>query len=122
MDYLFNTDTQVLIKQMKKLSPKLSNKSPKYRIEFAANVLRSGLYDSITNHDFVDQGVSGRDFDACFEMNDGNLVVHGIMGMAIKDELLEFGVRGMGEKVWDSWMATYAEIEAERTQQTCLFA
>lgn len=103
-----------VIKELKSLKPKLTSKNPKYRIQFAIKILVNGLYDRMMSHELFDYGLSGRDFDACFEMNDGSEVVHGIVSEALHSKQLEFAVRELGPKVWDSWHQTYQDLNKQQ--------
>lgn len=93
------------IERLKYLSKKIGNKSPDGRIEFASLIYKYNLHQEVSSHQLHDIGIKDRDMDACFEMNDGGFVVHGIMKQAIKDEGMEAAIRSDG--VWDSWMQTY---------------
>ena len=93
------------IERLKYLSKKIGNKSPEGRIEFASLIYKYNLHKEVSRHQLHDIGIKDRDMDACFEMNDGAVVVYGIMKQAIKDEGMETAIRSDG--VWDSWMETY---------------
>jgi len=106
----FDSVTRGAIVQLKKLKPKLEAASPEARIEFVSTVFEFDLYHEIISHQLIERyGLSGRDYYDCFEMNDGEFVVHGLMAKAISNPVMEANIRATGERVWDNWMATYHE-------------
>jgi hypothetical protein len=108
-------NTRGAIAYLKHLLPRLAEASPEARIEFACTVFEYGLYHAIINHDYVERGVSGRDFDTCFEMGDGDTVVHGIMRKAIYESAaIRAGIESMGEAVWPAWEKVFVEQEQKQ--------
>lgn len=110
----YDLQTKQAINKLKRLKPKLDSKIPASRIEFATTVFKFDLYDEIRSYDLYDDfGLSDRDLDTCFEMNDGDIVVHGIMKTAIANPIMEGCIRATGSSVWDSWLKTYKTHETQ---------
>lgn len=110
----FDNKTHQAIKKLNLLKAKLDSKSPNSRIEFATIVFQFDLYDEIISHDLFDYGLGGRDFYTCFEMGDGDAVVHGVMSAALKNDTLRFAISATGKSVWDSWYRTYESAEKQK--------
>ncbi|MBB3048899.1 hypothetical protein FHR99_003173 [Litorivivens lipolytica] len=107
--------TRGAIAYLKLLVPRLGESSPEARIEFASTVFEYGLYKAVINHDYYERGISGRDFDTCFEMGDGDVVVHAIMRKAMYDSpAIRAGIESMGKDVWPAWQKVFHQQEERR--------
>jgi len=110
-----NIDNALL--KLKSLKPKLVS-SQAARIEFASIVLRSDLFESVQQHEYLEShGVSGRTFDDCFEMNDGDEVVSALMKAASADCHLRAGIRLLGTEVWNAWSETAERCKSQGQQE-----
>ena len=96
-------------------------KGLKARIDYMLMTLRHGLLKHRGSDQLYALGISERHQDTCFEMCDGDLVVHGIMTVAIKDTKLESSIRAEGGDMWDRWLATYRKLRAGIPEQSDLF-
>ena len=108
-------DSKVIegIEKLVSLKELIDGDSCSFRVEFANIVYRFNLYKDIESFALYDMyGVSPRDLDACFEMGDGSLVVHGFVSSALKDNvLIDNFILSHGIKVWEHWLNTYIDIE-----------
>lgn len=117
-----NEEKLQAIQKLKLLKRNLDSQSAKSRIEFAVTVFQSDLYQSVISHDLFDHGVSGRDFDTCFEMGDGDVVVHGIMREALANDTLRLAIVSTGNGVWGSWLKRYESIEKQQDMFSSAFS
>jgi hypothetical protein len=112
MNSYYDSSQMEAISKLKKLKSKLGQKNPKHRIDFALTVFKAGLYQDLIAYDLYDKyGLGGRDLDTCFEMNDGEVVVHGIMTVAQEDLDMERNIKKTGS--WNSWMETFSKQEKQ---------
>lgn len=112
MNSYYDFSQMEAIAKLKKLKSKLAQKGPKHRIDFAQTVFKAGLYRDLIEYNLYDTyGLGERDFDTCFEMNDGAVVVHGVMKAAQSDADLERNIKETGS--WDSWMETFSKQEKQ---------
>jgi len=111
-----------ILERLKHLKFKLANKCPDYRIEFACLVHKHNYYKKIISHELLNNhGLSGRDLDTCFEMSDGDIVVHGILKQAYGDNILMDRLKtDLGGECMKQWEATYRLREVMETAQTTL--
>lgn len=108
----FDSETLQVIKQLQELKPQLDSASPKPRIEFAILVFKFDLYREFISYEIYDEfGLGERDFDTCFEMNDGDVVVHGVMVEALQHDGMRRIISALGAAIWDAWMVTYTKTE-----------
>lgn len=115
----FDSETLQAIKKLNSLKLKLDSKSCDSRIEFATLVFQFHLYEEIISHDLFDYGLSGRDFDTCFEMGDGGAVVHGLIKAALEKDSLRWAICAAGEGVWDHLYKTYLEHDQQQDMFSC---
>lgn len=113
----YNNKTIQTIKILQKLKKQLAGKNPGPRIKFASLVLSTGLYKELGSDDLYKHDIGERDFDTCFEMNDANLVVHGIIKQAIKSPSLKENIEGMGAAIWPAWFEAYQKVESKISTQ-----
>jgi hypothetical protein len=109
-----------IISTLKKLKGKLGNVSPNGRIQFLTTIVRHGLYLDVSRHLLHDDGISERDLDTCFEMNDSNAVIHGVVTIALKDPELKAQISELGELTWERWLDVYGKMECENNQISLL--
>lgn len=87
----------------------------KLRVAFATLVYESALYNRLTRYElFDDHGIGQRCLDSCFEMGDGDEVVHAIMSNAKKNFWLKVQLVNFSGEVMPHWEATYAKVENKR--------
>jgi len=81
---------------------------------------REGRINSAIAH-FLNGDTNERSFDNCFEMNDGELVVVGIMKVAAVESTLDQRIRESGEEMYQKWQAIYEKHIQGAGQQLFLF-
>ena len=107
-------DTLESIRRLKKLKPRLGGANPQARIEFASLVFQNDLYRDIVSYEMYDEfNLGGRDLDCCFEMWDGEIVVHGVMVNALNNQSVRIGIESMGGDVWNRWLDIYTKNECQ---------
>ncbi|GAA5138439.1 hypothetical protein [Thalassotalea piscium] len=101
------------LKRLKKPMGKQGEAGLKARIEFFCVAIGSGLKESLVNYDLFDQHNLGeRDLCTCFEMHDGDDVVHGIISETKKNPTLERMIKKeYGNDFFKSWLMTFNDIE-----------
>ncbi|APD92062.1 hypothetical protein BM525_19460 (plasmid) [Alteromonas mediterranea] len=118
------SNTSKAISKLKRLKSKIGladDKGRKHRIDFIATVLIHQLKDELNSYQLFDEhGIGERDFDTCFEMHDGDLVVHGLVALAKKNYWLKANMKkAFGPACFNDWVATYKNVEANAiTAQT----
>lgn len=88
-------------------------KGLKSRIDFIATVFIHGLKSELNSYQLYDEhNIGVRDFDTCFEMNDGDLVVHGLIKLAKKNYWLKANLKKeLGVSAYASWVQIYDRID-----------
>jgi hypothetical protein len=114
------------INRLKKLKSTIGvsgEKGLKARIEFVKTVFAFRLKDTIIRYELFDEHrISERDFDTCFEMHDGDLVVHGVMAAAERDLWLHIELKSsLGLECIQYWAQTFEKIEEQTQVQPDLF-
>ena len=115
------SNTSKAILKLKRLKPKIGlagEKGLKHRIDFIATVLIHQLKDELTSYQLFDEhGIGERDFDTCFEMHDGELVIHGLVGLAKKNYWLKANMKkAFGTVCFKDWVVTHDNIEAKHVK------
>lgn len=112
MSSRYSLATLEAITKLKKLKPRLGDKKPTHRIEFARTAYKEGLIGDLRSYElFDDFGIGERDLDSCFEMNDSNVVVHALMKEAQSEPELESNIKAHED--WARWMAIYKSEEKQ---------
>lgn len=101
------------LKHLKSQIGLAGEKGLRARIEFLAIVFIHQLKTELTAYQFFDEhNIGERDFDTCFEMNDGNLVVHGLIKETLKNNLLNINLQEqLGITNYSRWRALYESLE-----------
>lgn len=101
------------LKRLKKPIGQSGKKGLKARIDFFCIAIGSGLKQALINYDLFDQhNIAERDLYTCFEMHDGNLVVHGIISKALTDNQLKQMIKKeYGCSFFKGWLITFNDIE-----------
>jgi len=104
------------IKKLKNLKTKISLegiKGLKFRIEFASTAFANDLKEDLTNHELFDKhNIGERDFDTCFEMYDGDQVVHGIIKAAEQDPILKSKLKtSLGPQYYKEWFLIFERVK-----------
>lgn len=104
------------INQLKRLKTPIGKQGKaglKARITFFCVAIGSGLKDALVNYDLFDQhNIGERDLCTCFEMHDGDAVVHGIISETKKNPNLERMIKKeYGKDFFKSWVTTFNNIE-----------
>lgn len=101
------------LKRLNKLIDKQGNKGLEARIEFFCVAIASGLKDALVSYELFDKyNLSERNLSTCFEMFDGNRVVHGVISKARNDSDLERMIKQeYGITFFKEWETTFHDIE-----------
>jgi hypothetical protein len=101
------------LKRLNKLIGKQGEKGLEARIEFFCVAIGSGLKDALVSYDLFEQhNIGERNLSTCFEMYDGNRVVHGIISNARSDSNLEQMIKKeYGNSFFKEWETTFHDIE-----------
>jgi hypothetical protein len=109
-------DSSKAIAKLKRLKKKISlvdDDGLKARIDFISTLFMFELKDPLTLYKLYDEHHIGeRDYDTCFEMYDGDLVIHGTIKQAKKRYWLKVMLKkALGVESFEYWMKTFARIE-----------
>ena len=110
------------IQKLKKLKSQIcltSKKGGKARVEFVKIVFLHNLKDPIVRYELFDEyGLGERDFDTCFEMYDGDQVVHGLIKASLSDATLASKLKqDLNEESYNYWMRRYKEVERGKSNK-----
>ncbi|GAA5138552.1 hypothetical protein [Thalassotalea piscium] len=104
------------IKKLNKLQSSIKlvgKKGLKARIDFITIIFKYSLKNTIGNGSLLEGfKLSMQDYDRCFEIFDGDLVVHGLLKLACKNYLLKVNLQEqLGVQNFGQWRGIYNRIE-----------
>lgn len=105
------------ITKLKRLKAQIAltdSKGLKSRIDFIATVFTHQLKTELNSYQLFDEhNIGERDYDTCFEMHDGDLVVHGLIRLAKKNYWLKASIKkSLGVTCYTQWVEVYDRIES----------
>lgn len=116
-------DISKAIAKLKRLKKKISlvgDNGLKARIDFVCTVFMFELNGPLNHYELYDEHHIGeRDYDTCFEMHDGDLVIHGTIKKAKKRYWLKVMLKKtLSVESFEHWMKTFDRIE-QSDQHLC---
>ncbi|MBE8233139.1 MAG: hypothetical protein HAW67_05330 [Endozoicomonadaceae bacterium] len=94
-------------------------KGLKNRIKFLITTFNSELHSKLCHYELYDaHNIGERDFDTCFEMKDGDKVVHGVIKASKKNLWLRHMlIQQLTKEGYERWLNTYNEVESHTTEE-----
>jgi hypothetical protein len=110
------------ITKLKKLKTKISlagDAGLKYRIDFVITAYTHGLKEDLVNYKLYDiHHIGERDFDTCFEMYDGDLVVHGIIKATEHNPTLKLKLKtSFDPQCYKEWLLVSERVEKSHKEK-----
>ena len=104
------------IKKLKELKESISltgEQGLQSRIEFVCIAFDYNLKEDLIRYELYDQHYLGeREYDTCFEMNDGDLVVHGIINKAKTNSKFKSKLKSlMGAEYYNEWVLVFERVK-----------
>ncbi len=116
-DFKSQSNKAKAIAKLKRLQSKIAladSKGLKSRIDFLATVFTHQLKTELNSYQLYDEhNIGERDYDTCFDMHDGDLVVHGLIVLAKKNYWLKANLKKeIGITCYTQWVGVYERIES----------
>jgi hypothetical protein len=104
------------IAKLKRLKVKVSlvgDKGLKARVDFICTTFKFDLKEFLVSYELFDEhNIGERDFDTCFEMHDGDSVIHEIIKQANKSYWLKLMLKkGLGAECYNEWVLVFERAE-----------
>lgn len=104
------------INKLKRLKAKIAidgAEGLKHRVDFLVTTFTHQLKDELNSHLLFDEhNIGERDYDTCFEMFDGDLVIHKLITLSKKEYWLKANIKkGLCDSSYKHFLAVYERIE-----------
>lgn len=112
-------DAISVLKKLKRPIGNTGRHGLKARITFIVNTYFHMLTDSLIHYELYDvHKIGERDLDTCFEMHDGDDVIHGVIQASLSNKALEDALKLQLGKHFKHWKNVHETIEKQNTQQS----
>lgn len=108
-------ETLEAIVALKSIKPSIRNREMHGRVEFIKLALGKRVYNDILADRFKEQfDITSSDIQSCFEMGDGESVIHRIVEDTLNSANADNSALGLDVPMWNSWCSVYDSIEKAR--------
>ena len=122
MQFKHKSDAIKALRKLKRRIGMAGSIGFKARVEFLKIVFLNHLKLKLTSYALFDEhNIGERDYDTCFEMHDGDEVIHQIISDAKENErLFQTLSSQIGDAAWNEWLNVFDRVSQNDKQMALI--